>query len=1287
MTPPAPESEMRHAAPVAASGGVVRDGSSSLLRFSLDSDDLSDVDDLAPVAAAGGDSSKSQCQHASSQLPTFQRESTTAFLARLHVLPIKRTLGIEIAESFSWRLWIGNKLPPPDLATTGDQAPFVDCTIQRTKDLEWRVASSEPEFRLALANRMTLDARHSDPIAPITKLFVDGWFRPYTVWPPVSYNRIYPERNRIPNPHCNPRALRVAVQGEKPKRERHPEGDATTLALVGPPAEKKQKLPPRKAAAIKEDWEARALNPDYKMVRLLGEQDGRADELSFDEVKCIPCHDMIQLQPPANLHHFDSHAKSHAHQELAGRWERWTVILKEASPHLLVLEGHQIDTEYGLARFYCVICQRSIPRNSSTTWWEIEPVIKHVKSPYHAESCGKASVDPIPRCIIAWDQAKNAAATALLTGVKVMKAQVASGSWARASEALAFAPAASQPLSNARVSTVGASPLVATAPVAMDTSAFVAAPGCNGVAHGDEYAAMADIRTEIKVMARPPRGRKVERVKGKEKVTEAHNGIPAVEHSYRCHYEDGTVVVRSKDCHGDQATKNPCNECLSVSRSNLNTNALNAKLTEAKLQCYEAMICSSPAPEQAMRVLAAHKVQVAVPGKGGKQCSTAAEEMQRLIEKPMSEQRTRLTETMSGWKGQGACFQPSFQLRLELLKERMEKFDLIAQTEEVGTLSPTMQLAVAKMSNDGLHGKEMEAIMAMYVSGDLETRSKALLGLIVGAAEKSRRDNLGISMSGAKLKPSVFNFFLSISAHGSKVLKTVSVNLLGYELDVGNLRRKVPQILNLPKGTMLELIEPSDEDLNRTVELLLASFRLGPSKKLINVHVDPTKVAGALQYCAKRGVIFGGDGRNARIPVPNQGRATDMADTVKGIPPADQANIFAISPQIAGYPAFEVAAWPERHNRKNLTPDEAASLAPATTAESVFVQCNGVLNILQRNGASIASFGCDGGVHGMKVIESLHRTDGDKLDIVASRTEEPMDGMLLGKFGVKLIICKTTQRKVIAGTLDPPHILKRIQEALVSGTHLLIMGPQHYFSWGFAAQCGVCAEIVRKPDAMSDRLTQAAFSPEVMQQILDGCPPALDPTGTILMLFIVGEAIDTTLHQGLLDIERVARLVVAETVITGLRKYVHDSEKGRVSDFAMHGTPAGNWIKFCNSFIGQALEWANDYPDEPNFPPGHGSIRLETRFSVRRAKTENFGLLDLSNQQLNDLAVATLIANGDVRAPSSNKGYTSYEEREMHPTAYQCTPKFVLQMVMRTADQVKQTQTQRPQTTPTDCSL
>ena len=45
---------------------------------------------------------------------------------------------------------------------------------------------------------------------------------------------------------------------------------------------------------------------------------------------------------------------------------------------------------------------------------------------------------------------------------------------------------------------------------------------------------------------------------------------------------------------------------------------------------------------------------------------------------------------------------------------------------------------------------------------------------------------------------------------------------------------------------------------------------------------------------------------------------------------------------------------------------------------------------------------------------------------------------------------------------------KRNEETLASGTHFLVAGPQHYVSWGFWGVCSVRADVIVKPDAMSD---------------------------------------------------------------------------------------------------------------------------------------------------------------------------------------------------------------------------
>ena len=99
------------------------------------------------------------------------------------------------------------------------------------------------------------------------------------------------------------------------------------------------------------------------------------------------------------------------------------------------------------------------------------------------------------------------------------------------------------------------------------------------------------------------------------------------------------------------------------------------------------------------------------------------------------------------------------------------------------------------------------------------------------------------------------------------------------------------------------------------------------------------------------------------------------------------------------------------------------------------------------------------------------RTSGKKLAIVASRTAQPFyRNLLLGKLGVELVVCKTDSEKNIAPMLDACHVNKRQQEAMSTGTHLLVFGPQHYVSIGFWGACGVRADVIDKPDPMSDQL-------------------------------------------------------------------------------------------------------------------------------------------------------------------------------------------------------------------------
>eukprot|EP00966_Prymnesium_polylepis_P268228 6196571-Prymnesium_polylepis.2 len=52
--------------------------------------------------------------------------------------------------------------------------------------------------------------------------------------------------------------------------------------------------------------------------------------------------------------------------------------------------------------------------------------------------------------------------------------------------------------------------------------------------------------------------------------------------------------------------------------------------------------------------------------------------------------------------------------------------------------------------------------------------------MMIGASEKHKRTKRGFdNSSGIKLDPAVVNLLLVVGAHGKKVAKTVSLNLLG----------------------------------------------------------------------------------------------------------------------------------------------------------------------------------------------------------------------------------------------------------------------------------------------------------------------------------------------------------------------------------------------------------------------------------------------------------------------------------------------------------------------------
>mmetsp|Transcript_40589 Transcript_40589/g.135244 ORF Transcript_40589/g.135244 Transcript_40589/m.135244 type:complete len:1025 (-) Transcript_40589:40-3114(-) len=630
-------------------------------------------------------------------------------------------------------------------------------------------------------------------------------------------------------------------------------------------------------------------------------------------------------------------------------------------------------------------------------------------------------------------------------------------------------------------------------------------------------------------------------------------------------------------------------------------------------------------------------------------------------------------------KGQLGQYTPEFGARLELVVERQKNFALVLKNKVIDTLPTSIKAFVADYSNGDVAARQLAPVLSQVVAGAEDGRLKAQVGLLMGASERLRRLDKGGSgrMSGVAPPPSTVNILLGFSQFGKKAFKFACKNLIGYEIRLQNLTRRIPKLLNLPEGVFLELIDPNNEQLDTMVRTLLPGFVdtevAAPRSPLLTIQMDPTKLPGALEWCPKRNAVLGGDALSgkAKVSVPNGKSASEFIEEMGAIVPSDQINILSMCPQAPGFPIVEVAGWPERHSRSKLPDEQKALLGPATTANSVFKQGDRALAAITRNGGRIVSFGCDGGIHGMALIESLHSTAGPKLEIVVERKEESIAlQLLVGAFSsLKLVTCKTASGHVVAGILDPDHILKRQQEQQQSGARFLVCGPEHYCSYGFWAACGVPYSVIVKPDPMSDLLTREAHSSAVMQMLLTNAPEGIDPTGTIIWLFCIGELIDAVRLDGFSDLDAMARLVFGVAVLTGIRQYVLDQHVGRVTEFAMALLPLHNLQKMAHGFESLLLNWLEDLPDEPRYLPGHGSIRLETGFSTRRAKMDAIGVLGFANEQLKALMINTLVAKGELQEGSTSKGYVSREEREMQPTAYEHSPRSVLETVMLGADQ------------------
>ena len=640
-----------------------------------------------------------------------------------------------------------------------------------------------------------------------------------------------------------------------------------------------------------------------------------------------------------------------------------------------------------------------------------------------------------------------------------------------------------------------------------------------------------------------------------------------------------------------------------------------------------------------------------------------------MFKKPDKEQIDQLMAVANGQKAQLASgvFSAEHASRLQLLTLRHSLLIKTEQINELRGMSPHVKAFVGACANNGVEGKNMCRMMDMYVSGKLQ--DQACFGMLMGSIEKCKRDERGKGTRGIRMQQSVFNFLIGLSRVATKrAVKFASLNLLGFQIDLANMRRHTVRVLDLKEDENLELIDPTNEELQTMVSMLMRGVRCGKSP-LIATHMDPTKLAGTLQYCCRRQSVLGGDtlAGFAKVPVQDKSQASEFMSSMANVVPADQANIFAFSPAKAGFPAMEIAALPERHNRKGLPAEQLKLLKDPTTANSVFEQADRYFTVLVGCSARVASFGCDGGVHGMSIIESLHRTSGEQLQIVTTRTEEDLGGTLLGAVGVKLVICKTASG-VIAGVLDPAHILKRVYEQLASGAHFVQLAPRLYSSFSYWRLTGVASDIIVKPDAMSDKLTRNAFSSATMRQLRDNSPATIDPSGTIILLFLVAESIDAAMLDGISDIERVARLYLGEVMLTIFREFSKTANKGNLTTHSMAALTLHNYQKMCNAFLGLILEWPNDYPNDPFYAPAHGSLRIETSFSIRRGQCDSFGLLDLANHQLRDLAVSALVARGDLKYQSSNKGYVSFEERTMAATSFCFTPKPVLKGVIMEAD-------------------
>ena len=427
---------------------------------------------------------------------------------------------------------------------------------------------------------------------------------------------------------------------------------------------------------------------------------------------------------------------------------------------------------------------------------------------------------------------------------------------------------------------------------------------CNGIprskfAHPKLLVVLANVRSDVEQPSRPERPYIPAR--GPKAAKPALPARPAKLEDFTCRLsEAGTPVVRGQDCIIGEAVpwhvSLMCLECRNVLVSVVDDRCVKADKASAQLDVLGSLLAGQTPDPARMRLLSSNK--------------THSGRTTHWSKEPSREGQIRgLLQVLNGFSGQLECFTPQHRMRLQLLTEQQKTYELVQGHAELGSLPPTVTQFVQTSANDGLCGHHMHQILAMYVNGSLQERHQALFGLLMAVAQRTRSIDKGGSGRGMELPQSAIDFFTGMGMHTKAAVKDASLNLLGFELDLAKLRRKRVAILNLPRDVELEFLNPSPEQLQQTCEVLVRSWRRG-AEPVVQVSMDPTKVARKLQFDQRRGVLVGGDTLSGRatIDLPKRINASQFAEISLETAPADQANLISVAPQVAGYSVLEVCA-------------------------------------------------------------------------------------------------------------------------------------------------------------------------------------------------------------------------------------------------------------------------------------------------------------------------------------------------------------------------------------------